>query len=328
MPHSLRALWVVATVASVFGRADMVKVIRKQRRPPILTPSAIPCLRDLPTVNVTQGCALGCTYCYIRSYPDYPGADRVVLFENTADVVREELKRKRRMPARVYFSPSSDAFQYVPEVQDVSFQTMAILLEAGVELSFLTKGLVSGRFLDLFGEHADRVHAQIGVTSLCQALWRTLEPRTAPPALRVETIHTLACLGCHVTARLDPLIPDVTDTARSLNPLLKCLGEAGIRFAAASYLFLRPAIATGVLEQLEGLGVPTLRPHEWGYQRFSDGCGGGRCISIAERRERFERIAAIGAGHGITISPCWCKNPTMATGTCQIAGSARPPLHH
>ncbi len=301
----------------------MVEVIRKQRRPPILTPSAIPCLRSLPTINVTQGCALGCSYCYIQGYPDYPGPDHVVLYENTADIVRGELERKRKMPTRVYFSPSSDAFQHVPEVQDVSFQTMATLLEAGVEVSFLTKGFVSGRFLDLFAEHADRVYAQIGITSLCEKLWRTFEPRTAPPALRIETIHALVRLGCHVTARLDPLIPDVTDTARSLAPLLKGLSEAGVGFAAVSYLFLRPAVTPRVLEQLEGLGVPTLRPDEWEYQRFSEGCGGGRCISVASRRERFERIAAIGAGHGITIWPCRCKNPTLATGTCQIAGSDR-----
>ena len=94
----------------------MVKVVRKHRKPPILTPSSIPCLKNLPTINITQGCALGCTYCYIRSYRSYPGLESVVLFENTAEVLGEELTKKRHRPTRVYFSPSSDAFQYLPNM--------------------------------------------------------------------------------------------------------------------------------------------------------------------------------------------------------------------
>ena len=68
-----------------------LEVVRRHRKSPILTPSSLPCLRWLPTVNVTKGCGLGCTYCYVRAYPGYPGANRVVLFDNTADLVREEL---------------------------------------------------------------------------------------------------------------------------------------------------------------------------------------------------------------------------------------------
>lgn len=78
----------------------MVEIIRRTRKPPILSPSWIPCLRQLPTINITEGCALGCTYCYIQGYSHYPGPHRVVLFENTAEVVQRELRRKRHMSPR------------------------------------------------------------------------------------------------------------------------------------------------------------------------------------------------------------------------------------
>jgi DNA repair photolyase len=100
------------------------------------------------TLNVTEGCVLGCEYCYIQGYSHCPGAERVVLYENLPELVGEELKRKRSKPRRVYFSPSSDAFQYPPQIQDVSLRTMRVLLEAGVEVAFLTKGFVRRPFLE------------------------------------------------------------------------------------------------------------------------------------------------------------------------------------
>ncbi|MEE9296997.1 MAG: radical SAM protein, partial [Phycisphaerae bacterium] len=247
----------------------MVEVVRRKRKPPILTPSSIPCLRQLPTINITQGCALGCTYCYIQGYSHYPGPNRVVLFENTAELVREELRRKRRMPSRVYFSPSSDAFQYLPQVREVSFQTMSLLLSAGIEVSFLTKGFVTDRFIRLFAEKPHLVFAQVGITTLEPNLWKRFEPRTSPPRKRVECLRALTEAGITTTARLDPLFPDVTDTQENLVPLLHCLRETGIRHVAASYIFLRPPFAARVSEQVNGLVATRAEPNLWGYQRFA-----------------------------------------------------------
>jgi len=190
----------------------VLKITLRQRKSPVLTPSSLPCLQHVPTLNVTEGCALGCMYCYIQGYSHYPGSERVVLYENLPEVVAAELERKRRKPRRVYFSPSSDAFQYPPAVQDVSLRTMRVLLEAGVEVAFLTKGFVRRPFLELFEEHAGAVFAQVGITTLDRRLWRGIEPRTAPPEMRIATIEALKKIGVHTTSRLDPLIPDVTDT--------------------------------------------------------------------------------------------------------------------
>ncbi len=300
----------------------MIELVKQERKGPILTPSSIPCLRSLPTINITQGCGLGCTYCYIKSYRDYPGPNRVIVFTNTATRVAEELKRKRKRPQRVYFSPSSDAFQYLPEVQQVTYETMRVLLNAGVEVAFLTKGFVSSRFLDLFDKHAPLVHAQVGLTSLDRLIWRSLEPRTAPPLHRIRNMKSLVSMGCHVTARLDPLIPDVTDSSPAVNALLEAVATSGITFAAASYLFLRPAFGKSVASMLKHLR-PDQRPEEWAYQEFTEGCAGGQSIGRRERKERFARLAEVGRRYGITISPCRCKNPGLADGSCHIAGPAQ-----
>ena len=297
----------------------MVEIVIRERKPPILTPSAIPCLRDLPTINITEGCALGCTYCYIQGYSHYPGAERVALYENTPEVLREELRRRRRKPGRVYFSPSSDAFQDLPQVQDVSIRTMAVLLEAGVEIAFLTKGLVDGRFLELFATAPHMVFAQIGITTLDQRLWREFEPRAASPDVRVRYAESLVAIGVHTTARLDPLIPDLTDTEANLIPLFEALASASVRQAAASYLFLRPAFAARVTEQLRAL-CPSAAPAGWTYQRFDGGCAGGHMIGLDERRQRFARLDALARSAGIRLRTCHCKNPELGADGCEIAG--------
>ncbi|HUU82885.1 MAG TPA: radical SAM protein [Phycisphaerae bacterium] len=298
----------------------MVEVLRKKRKPPILTPSAIPCLRHLPTINITEGCASGCVYCYIQGYAHYPGPHCVVLFDNTAELVEQELRRRRRLPSRVYFSPSSDAFQYLPQVQEVSIATMAVLLRAGIEVSFLTKGFITDRFVRLFASAPLLVFAQLGITTLDAGLWKSLEPRTAPPSKRIEYVRALREAGVATTVRLDPLIPDVTDTDQNLIPLLERLRDVGVRSAAASYLFLRPGFAAKATLDTRSGAVAHCEHASWEYQRFVHGCGGGRMIPNRERALRFARIEALAGCFGIRLTACRCKNPDLPSAPCRIAG--------
>lgn len=298
----------------------MVEIIQRQRKSPVLTPSTLPCLQKVATLNVTEGCALGCTYCYIQGYSKYPGPERIVLYENLPELVADELQRKRRKPQRVYFSPSSDAFQYPPQVQDVTLRTMQVLLEAGVEVAFLTKGFIRQPILDLFVDHADLVFAQIGITTLDQTVWRMIEPRTAPPEMRVETIRKLIDMRVQTTARLDPLFPDLTDTVENLLPLLRLLAAAGIREAATSYAFTRAPFERKMATPLALLTKGKQQLSRWTTQTFQAGAGRGKMIALEDRSRRFDRLTAMGNSTGIRIRPCRCKNPELANEPCAITG--------
>lgn len=300
----------------------MVEVIIRERKPPILTPSSLPCLRNVATVNVTKGCALGCCYCYIQGYSHYPGANRVILYVNTPEVAAQELRHKRIRPQRVYFSPSSDAFQYLPQVQDVSLRTMRVLLQSGVEIAFLTKGFITRPFFELFAGHVERVFAQIGITTLDRSLWLRLEPRTAPPHMRVAVVETLIRLGVQTTVRLDPLVPELTDTDDNLRPLLHSLSQAGIRDVAASYLFLRPRFASRVELQIVPGVSANAGPTNWPYQEFADGSGGGRMLPASERAERLARLQALGGQRWDPYSPMPLQEPRAQRG---ILRDHRPP---
>ncbi len=301
----------------------MVAVERGRRKGPILTPSSLPCLGNMPTINITEGCAHGCLYCYTQGYSNYPGEGRVVAFDNIPALVRAELVRKRHKPKRVYFSPSSDAFQPLREVQDVAYETMSVLLEAGVEVAFLTKGKIQERFLELFSRFSGKVFAQVGITTLDERLQKALEPRAAFPRQRLQAIEDLAQLGIPVRARLDPLVPDLTDTQENLTSLLAELGRRGVRGIAASYMFLRPAFAQRVSETLRQFAGGSCSTDMWSWRRLADGVGGGQMIDLVKRREGFGRLEVLAAKHGIDLHVCACKNPDLGLKSdCKIAGTA------
>jgi DNA repair photolyase len=297
--------------------------VRRRRRSAVLTPSRIPCLGKICTINITQGCAIGCGYCYIQGYSDYPGSGKVILYENTAELLASELQRRRRKPDRVYFSPSSDAFQDVPEVQAITYRTMSLLLDAGVEVSYLTKGFVTELFLELFSETPAAVFAQVGITTLDPALSTTIEPGAAPPDQRLEAMRRLSDIGVQTTARLDPLIPDVTDARSNIEPLLASLRRVGVRFAAASYLFIRPRLARAIHKLLSHVPGARVNAKHWPRQEFSGGCGGGQMLDSRERAHRFADLKAWGEQAGVCVTPCHCKNPEFGGQGCAIAG--RPP---
>jgi DNA repair photolyase len=245
------------------------------------------------------------------------------LYANTPELLKQELPRKRHLPRRVFFSPSSDAFQYPPEIQEISLRTMTILLEAGIQVAFLTKGFITKGFIELFRAYADSIFAQIGISTLDRELWRALEPRAASPQRRMATVRQLRNIGVAVTTRLDPLFPGVTDTPANLEPLLRELHGADVADASASYLFLRPAFARNMETQLARLGIARARNADWEHTDFLGGCGGGRMLNRAERKRRFDALSALGESYGITIRVCRCKNPDLAATGCGIAGPGR-----
>ncbi len=301
----------------------MVNVRFIERRGAVLTPSGLACLAGVPTVNVTSGCAHGCIYCYGRGYSQYPGEGTVLVYRDTAERIGRELARKRRRPHAVYFSPSCDAFQPVEAILEESYRSMAAVLEVGVE--FVTKGAIPDRFLDLFSRHRGCVSAQVGLTTLDDGLRAALEPGAAPVSDRLRGIARLGEAGVNVSVRADPMTHGVTDAQPGLRDLLAAARERGATDMAASYLFLRPAIAASLKRHIAdgSLVAQILAPYAEGKRfRLRGGAGGGLALPEALRRAGFERLRRLAAEHGIHVHVCGCKNPDLTSDRCHLTRAA------
>ncbi|MCL2639992.1 MAG: hypothetical protein FWD53_04020 [Phycisphaerales bacterium] len=305
----------------------MFQVELIERKTAALTPSSIRCLSWMPTVNITAGCVHNCIYCYIKGYQNYPGDRTVRVYQNTASQVAQELKRKRRQggkPIAVYFCPSSDAFQPIPEVLDQSFETMRTLLQNNVGVQFVTKGIIPDRFFELFAQHPHLVSGQIGISTLDQSIANLFEPAAAPLATRMEQFKRFIQLGITpplISARADPLIHGITDTDNLLRPFLTALRQTGITHLSVSYLFLRPAIRSNIARNIPDISMRqtilnAYSGHESLILRGGDQLGQPLLIDI--RRNNFDRIRRLADESDISLHICGCKNPDLTEQRCNL----------
>ena len=305
----------------------MVEVIHAERRSAVLTPSSLACLAHVPTVNLTAGCAHECRYCYARGYLTHPGEGKVRFYTNTLAKLREELRRKRKKPATVYFSPSSDPFQPVPHVLKMAYDVFRFLLESEIGVAFVTKGCVPERHRNLLAAYAPLVQGRIGLITLDPAVAAAFEPHAATPEVRLAQAAEL--IGAHVPveARLDPILPGVTDGADCLEPLCAALAGIGVRTIAASVLFLRPAVIGSLRRHVKDkLMLNRMLDCFAGGEPLAIHAGNSRVLALpaSARLEIMERLKSIAHRYGMEVLVCACKNPDISSGSCHISGRWPP----
>jgi len=293
------------------------QVIPKLRRGRVVTPAQFGCLKGIPTLNITNGCIFHCTYCYARGYRQAPREGEVYLYVNLPDLLKAELLSKKIIPQWVILNTSSDCFQSHPDILNVSYGVIQILLDHGIGISFLTKGLIPNRFLNLFKRFPEKILAQIGLVSLSGRYWREYEPGTPSPEKRLENVQRLMEIGVTPEMRIDPIIPFVTDTEVEAVTLFRRLQEKGVRRVTLSYLHLRPAIQKQLMQELTPLHQRLIeslfRTQDWKTVGSSTRT---RLLPKVIRERGYQRIKDVAEGFGIEASVCQCKNPDVRGGLC------------
>lgn len=299
-----------------------IEIRLSERRSNVLTPSQLPCLNAVPSVNLTEGCAHGCVYCYARSYSRYPGERTVVVYRNTARKIHDELVRKRRKPSHVYFSPSTDVFQPVDCVLDMAYEIFSDLFAAGVGIAIVTKGVIPERHMRLFEEHPDLLRVQVGLITKDSGVASLVEPRAASPEVRLAQMQRLARAGIETRIRVTPILPDVTDDDIALHDLFSAAAAVGVHKATINVLHLRPAITASLKRALVPPRYAGLMETYRGSSRLTV-CGGKSSQMVLPRDFRAAlllRARQIAGRYGITAHLCGCMNPDLTAERCALAG--------
>lgn len=302
------------------------KIIPSFRRGKVLSPAHFGCLEGIPTINITNGCLFQCTYCYARGYSKAPKKGDVFFYVNLPNLLEGELTRKRVVPQWVILNTSSDCFQPHPDILQVTYEVIRRLLDHGIGVSFLTKGIIPQRFFNLFGSSQEKVLAQIGLVSLRERYWKEYEPNTPSPVKRTGNIQNLKEIGITPEVRIDPIIPFVTDTEAELENLFNRLGEVGVKRVTLSYLHLRPAIEKQLMKELSPLHQKLIescfKTQEWKLVGSSTKT---KLLPKLIREKGYERIREMAKGFGITALVCQCKNPDLKGDLCS-SGRGRAAL--
>ena len=205
----------------------------------------------------------------------------------------------------------------------MSYDVFKFLLESEIGVAFVSKGRIPERHRNLLAAHAPLVQGRIGLITLDRATAAAFEPGAAKPEVRLAQAAELIRTGVPIEARLDPILPGVSDGADCLEPLCAALARIGVRKVAASVLFLRPAVIGSLRRHVEDkLMLNRMLDHFAGRESLAIHAGNSRVVALpaSARLEILERLKSIAHRCGLQVLVCACKNTDIASGSCHISG--------
>jgi DNA repair photolyase len=194
-------------------------------------------------------------------------------------------------------------------------------------VAFVTKGRIPERHRSLLAAHSALVQGRIGLITLDPGIAAAFEPGAAMPEVRLAQAAELISTHVPVEARLDPILPGLTDGADCLDPLCAALGRVGVRKIAASVLFLRPAVIGSLRRHVKDkLMLNRMLDHFADGEPLAIHAGNSqvRALPTSARLEIIERLKSIAGRYGIEVLVCACKNPDISAGSCHISGRWPP----
>jgi DNA repair photolyase len=210
---------------------------------------------DIPysaSLNPYRGCEHGCIYCYARPTHEYLGfsagldfESRIVVKPRAPELLREQLASPRYQPEPLALSGVTDPYQPIERRLQLTRRCLEVLAEFRHPVGLVTKNQLVTRDLDLLKELARHraVSVSISLITLDPELRRVLEPRTSPPAARLEAMAKLAGAGIPVGVLVAPVIPGLTD--HEMPAVLAAAASAGANYAY--YTALRLPLGVGPL---------------------------------------------------------------------------------
>jgi len=214
--------------------------------------AALNAVRGMPfrwSLNPYGGCTHRCTFCYVRAYErraERPAGEEygrsIRVKTNVAEVLRAELRRPSWRRELVAIGTATDPYQPAEGRYRLTRACLVALAESATPFSLVTRGPLVVRDIDVLQDGARRGGATItlSVPTLDERVWRTTEPRTAPPQQRLRALSLLRQAGIEAGVALAPLLPGISDRPDQLEAVLRAARDSGASFVWASMLHLRP----------------------------------------------------------------------------------------
>jgi DNA repair photolyase len=157
--------------------------------------------------------------------------------ENAPALLREELSSPKWRPQVIAISGVTDCYQPVERKLKIARGCLEVLAEFRNPVVIITKNFLVTRDIDILSQLArhNAVRVCISLTTLDTELRKIMEPRTSPPAARLEAIRRLSGAGVPVGVLMAPVIPGLTD--HEIPAVLKAAAQAGA--CSAGYVALR-----------------------------------------------------------------------------------------
>lgn len=287
------------------------ELLAVRRREPVLRVS--PSAPGVYGVDLTAGCAHQCIYCPVRNAGRVDDVGRLPFDPFTAEGVAAAIGDGLSDVHTIVLGPLSDPLPPIRQVRAEAIRVAETVLDHGLKLLILTRGRFPRRLIELLGAHSDRARVALGLFTQNKALVRRLEPFAASPSGRVRDLGRLVQAGVPVEVRLEPLIPDVSDTRENLFPLFRQLRDAGVTQVVVHYMFMHNSVRFSVYDALEDEEIKERlqAAYETGPQLSVGSMGTVRNLPREIRQDGLARVMAWGAEFGLRVSTGAAQNPDL-----------------
>lgn len=196
------------------------------------------------SINPYRGCEHGCVYCFARPSHAYLGLSPGLDFESkltakpdAAILLEKELSAPAYQPRTIAIGTNTDAYQPIEKKLRIMRGILEVLAKFNHPVGIVTKSALVQRDIDILAPMAALGLAKVAIslTTLDPTVARTMEPRAASPAKRLETIRKLSEAGIPVTVLVAPIIPAINE--HEIERILDAAKAAGAR--EAGYVLLR-----------------------------------------------------------------------------------------
>ncbi|NOT75213.1 MAG: PA0069 family radical SAM protein [Cyclobacteriaceae bacterium] len=201
------------------------------------------------SMNPYQGCEHGCIYCYARNTHEYYGfsagldfESKIIIKQNAAQVLEQQLLSKNWQPAPIMLSGNTDCYQPQERKFELTRKILQVMAKYRHPVSLITKNSLITRDIDILQDLAsdNLVHVAISITTLNEDLRRAMEPRTASAIKRLKTIEALTNAKIPVVIMTAPIIPGLNH--HEIPMLIKAAAEHGALSAGMTVVRLNGSI--------------------------------------------------------------------------------------
>ncbi len=198
--------------------------------------NAVPGMPFKWSINPYRGCYHQCRFCYARRTHTYLENDGVAAWGskiyvkvNAAAVVRTEVSARKWTHEQVAIGTATDPYQPLEGSYRITRGILEALRDYDTPAGIITRSPLVVRDIDVLSQLArgPGVGVSISIATLDEALARDIEPTVAPPRQRLRAVRMLADAGIRVSVALAPIIPMITDSAESIEAVVRAAREAG-----------------------------------------------------------------------------------------------------
>ena len=228
------------------------------------------------SLNPYRGCVHACMYCYARANHLHLGLNAAEDFEtqlfvktNFVEVLRRELARPGWKREEVAIGTATDPYQPIEGKYQLTKGAVTALADFATPAHIVTKSPLVIRDIDELRRLDEQagVRVCLTITTLDEAIWRVMEPGTAPPKQRIRALSMLATAGVPCGIFFAPVLPRLTDGEEAMRSLMQAAKDAGASFVWSGPLRLGADIRPIYLSAIEQHYPELLDRYERNYRR-------------------------------------------------------------